>query len=50
MCLALSEDVEGIKTVLKAAVIQVLGLRFHSWKMMTLLNTTANLDCLGFYI
>jgi len=28
MCLALTEDEEGIKTVLKAAVIQVLGSHF----------------------
>ncbi|KAK4814683.1 hypothetical protein QYF61_025509 [Mycteria americana] len=28
------EDEEGIKTVLKAAVIQVLGLHFHDWKLL----------------
>lgn len=50
MCLAFTEDKEGIKTVLKAGVIQVLGLHCYNRKAMSLCNTTGNLDCLGFYL
>lgn len=31
MSLALSEDQEGIKTALKAAVIQIIRLHFYEW-------------------
>lgn len=50
MRLAFTEDEEGIKAVLKAGVIRVLGLHCYIWKAMSLCNTTANSDCLGFDI
>lgn len=35
MCLALTKDEEGIKTVLKAAEIQVFGSHFYDGEVMT---------------